>query len=226
MKNEQNKRKFRGIWIPADIWENNKLNIIQKTMLAEIDSLSGTGKCFASNQYFADFFGISKRRISSIISELNEMGLIKVDLIYKGKTKQVEKRLISLVQNISLVNVATKNDVAKHISKTDKSKEMEIDNIVQMWNKATGQQLRTDTPNTRKLISGLLKRGFTGGQLIGVARVKHNEWGGNIKTKKWVRPSTVFGGKFDEYFQQYEQQKQNVGSTSIIVSTSYFGDKA
>lgn len=64
------KRDFKGIWIPAEIWLAADLSIMEKLFLVEIDSLDNEKGCFASNAYFAEFFGISTRRVSEIINEL------------------------------------------------------------------------------------------------------------------------------------------------------------
>jgi len=49
-------RDFKGIWIPKEVWLADELNYIQKLLLVEIDSLDNEKGCFASNDYFADFF--------------------------------------------------------------------------------------------------------------------------------------------------------------------------
>lgn len=90
-------RNFKGIWIPAHIWLDKNINLTEKCLLAEIDSLSDIDGCFASNQYFADFFGLSKDRISKLISGLKNKGYITVELIYKEGTCEVEQRLIRIV---------------------------------------------------------------------------------------------------------------------------------
>ena len=36
---EQEQRKFRGIWIPADVWLDERLSAVEKVLLMEIDSL-------------------------------------------------------------------------------------------------------------------------------------------------------------------------------------------
>lgn len=87
-------RNFKGIWIPAHIWLDKNINLTEKCLLAEIDSLSDIDGCFASNQYFADFFGLSKDRISKLISGLRKKGYITVELIYKEGTCEVDKRII------------------------------------------------------------------------------------------------------------------------------------
>ena len=90
-------REFRGIWIPKDIWLNKDLSTNEKVLLAEIDSLGGSSDgCFASNQYFADFFDLSKDRISRLMSGLKNKGYVTVELVYKEGTCEVDKRIIKL----------------------------------------------------------------------------------------------------------------------------------
>ena len=90
-------RDFRGIWIPRHIWLSKDLSTNEKILLAEIDSLGGSSDgCFASNQYFANFFDLSKDRISRLVSGLKNKGYITVELIYKEGTCEVDKRIIKL----------------------------------------------------------------------------------------------------------------------------------
>ena len=87
-------RAFKGIWIPKEIWLDDNLNWVEKILLVEIDSLDNEEGCFASNAYFANFFKLSKRRISELISSLNGKGYITIKLEYKEGTKQVERRIV------------------------------------------------------------------------------------------------------------------------------------
>lgn len=99
--NKTMNRDFKGIWIPKEVWLNQELKLIEKIFLVEIDSLDNENGCFASNQYFANFFGISKGRCSQIISELEKKGLIIFELKYKGK--QVINRKIRVVNKLNRV---------------------------------------------------------------------------------------------------------------------------
>ena len=74
------KRDFKGIWIPSEIWLAENLSIFEKLLFVEIHSLDNEKGCFASNQYFADFFGISPRQIRTYITSLKEKGLIEVKI--------------------------------------------------------------------------------------------------------------------------------------------------
>lgn len=91
-------RDFKGIWIPKEIWLDTKLNWSEKILLTEIDSLSNLGECFATNDYFAEFMGLSKSHISRIVSQLSDKKYLAIKLIYKPKTKQVEKRVLTVVK--------------------------------------------------------------------------------------------------------------------------------
>ena len=91
-------RGFKGIWIPREIWLSKELTINEKVLLAEIDSLDNDEGCFASNDYFATFLGLSKERTRKIIASLKDKGYISIELIYKEGTKEVDKRIIRVIK--------------------------------------------------------------------------------------------------------------------------------
>lgn len=88
-------RDFKGVWIPKDIWLDENLTWMEKLLLVEIDSLDAEKGCFASNDYFAKFFQLSKSRISDLIGQLVAKGYITTFLLYEGK--QVKRREITMV---------------------------------------------------------------------------------------------------------------------------------
>jgi hypothetical protein len=88
MKNNQ-KRDFKGVWIPKEIWTSQYLTLQEKVFLTEIDSLDNKNGCFAGNEYFANFFQLSKDRCSEVINSLKNKGFLKIELNKKsGKTKR------------------------------------------------------------------------------------------------------------------------------------------
>ena len=78
-KQEEIKRKFTGIWIPAEIWLMKELNNSEKMMWAGILSLydKKIGGCCYSNGYLAKFFNITERHVRRHLLNLKEMELIK-----------------------------------------------------------------------------------------------------------------------------------------------------
>jgi hypothetical protein len=65
---------------------------MEKLLLVEINSLDNQEGCYASNQYFADFFNLSTSRISEIVNSLVEKKYITSKLIYEGL--QVKMRVL------------------------------------------------------------------------------------------------------------------------------------
>lgn len=72
-------REFKGVWIPKEVWLDNRLNMLDKGILVEIDSLDNeeTG-CYASNEYLANFCQCSQTKVSTAISKLIELEYIYV----------------------------------------------------------------------------------------------------------------------------------------------------
>lgn len=70
-------REFKGIWIPKEIWLNEKLSLREKCLLVEIDSLSNGKKgCFATNEYLGNFLGISSGSLANLLTDMRKRNLI------------------------------------------------------------------------------------------------------------------------------------------------------
>jgi len=70
-------RAFKGVWIPAEIWNSTELLWTEKCLLAEIDSLDNGEGCWASNDYLAEKMQTTKGNIANTISKLRGIGLIE-----------------------------------------------------------------------------------------------------------------------------------------------------
>ena len=80
------KRRFKGVWIPKDLWMSKDLSLTEKFLFLEIDSYvdEDEGYCYAKNAHFAKFLQLSKPRISTAIKSLSDKGLIKVESLMNG----------------------------------------------------------------------------------------------------------------------------------------------
>ena len=125
-------RDFKGVWIPRELWLNEDLSIIEKLFLVEIDSLDKGRGCWASNTYLAEFFQLSRGRVSQIISKLEQERYIKVELTYKGKrvtkrTIRINGRLLDIVsppvsQNSPSMHAAIQEQSEKDTKPVEKKK--------------------------------------------------------------------------------------------------------
>lgn len=194
---DRGSRKFRGIWIPSEIWEHPNLTLQQKVFLSEIDSLSGRSGCFASNAYFAKFFGLSKSRVSNVISSLEKAGLIHVEMITSDTGRNVEKRIIKPTgydRPIVMKVAHEKPTEAKPEKNTDA-----IRRIVECLNHVAGTNYKPTAVTTKKHINARLNEGFTLDDFKIVIANRVRVWSNDDKMKQFIRPETLFGTKFESY---------------------------
>lgn len=104
-------RAFNGVWIPKKYWLDENLSPMEVLFMAEIESLDGNNGCFASNNHFADFFGISAGRVSQIITSLKDKGYLAVS--YNKNGKQVLNRIIRVVNKLNDGIKNTKDPIKK-----------------------------------------------------------------------------------------------------------------
>src|SRR4249920_1650862 len=78
-------RDFKGVWIPREVWLSTELSLMEKVLFVEIHSLDNERGCFASNAYFAEFFGVSDRQIRNVIGGLKSKGFVVVTVRNKNE---------------------------------------------------------------------------------------------------------------------------------------------
>lgn len=107
--NEQ-EREFKGVWIPREIWLDERLNALDKVILVEIDSLdNGDKHCCAGNDYLAKFCQCSESKISRAISKLVELKYIKVHS-FDGRMRKLQSCLsFSTIQSRQIAEAASQN---------------------------------------------------------------------------------------------------------------------
>ena len=86
-------RQFKGIWIPAEIWETRELSWNEKVVLLEIDSFTASGKdCFISDEYIGELVGVNERTARRILSKLISLGYVKKTR-FDGRKRYIESTL-------------------------------------------------------------------------------------------------------------------------------------
>lgn len=83
-------RDFKGVWIPKEIWLDERLNALDKVILTEIISLDDENEhCHAGNDYLAQFCQCSESKVSKTISKLIELGYIRV-FSFDGRVRKLQ----------------------------------------------------------------------------------------------------------------------------------------
>lgn len=93
--------------IPANVRYNKKLSANQKLLYGEITSLCNkTGECWATNDYFAKLYGVSKVSISLWIKNLVNEEYITSEIV-KGSNKEILKRSLRILNDPLKENLNT-----------------------------------------------------------------------------------------------------------------------
>lgn len=120
-------RDFKGVWISKTVWLDDRLNALEKIILAEIDSLdTGERGCWASNKYIADFCQCSESKVSKAISKLINLEYICLKS-FDGRQRILKSRLSNFnmqdskiykadCENMLQSNIYINTDIKKDIN--------------------------------------------------------------------------------------------------------------
>lgn len=131
--------------IPANVRYDKTLKANEKLLYGEITCLTqSTGKCFASNDYFANLYGTSKETISRWISNLAQQGYIKTQLIYKDGTKQIINRYIEINQEgIDKIINSPIDEKVKDNNTSINTYSVDYDEYKNLWNEFATKHNKT-----------------------------------------------------------------------------------
>lgn len=74
--------------------------------------------------------------------------------------------------------------------------------VLSYLNQKAGTNYKTDAADSVRLISELFHKGYTETDMMSVVDKKVASWLGDAKVEQYLRPSTLFGPKFDQYLQE------------------------
>lgn len=128
---EEQQKSYYAI-IPANVRYDKDLAPNAKLLYGEITSLCNEkGYCWASNQYFAELYGVSVLSIKRWVNSLVAKGYVYRTLTYKQNSKEVDKRILSIDGGIKIdttsvqkcYDPSNKKDTSSSIKKdTDNNK--------------------------------------------------------------------------------------------------------
>ena len=99
---EEQQKSYYAI-IPANVRYDKDLAPNAKLLYGEITALCNEkGYCWASNQYFAELYGVSVLSIKRWVNSLVTKGYVYRTLTYKPNSKEVDKRILSIDGGIKI----------------------------------------------------------------------------------------------------------------------------
>ena len=204
----EDKRAFRGIWIPKEIWLSKDLTLQEKVFIVEIDSLDNEKGCFASNKHFSDFFGLSIGRVSQVINSLKKKGYIDIEYIMENK--EIVERIIKInkppypikyPKEGYLENDKGNNTLYNNTIYNNTNIYIPYREIIDCLNQLAGTHYKYSTNKTKTVIKDRWNEGFDLMDFQTVIKKKCDEWIGT-DMEKYLRPETLFGNKFENYLNQ------------------------
>ena len=122
--------------IPADVRYSKNITPNAKLLYAEITALCNmNGKCTASTQYFCKLYEVSRVSIQKWLKILEDRNYIKRSIKYKEGSKEIETRLITLVNKANVnkltdnTNININNNNLTDSNKKERFKKPSIDQI-------------------------------------------------------------------------------------------------
>lgn len=144
------------------------------------------------------------------ISQKSEMGMAKI----QNDISEDEG------SNTKVIQINSSEENQRHIVRKEASAQrpapsrpwneeegQKVAEVVQALNEETGAHYRPTSKATMRHILARLREGFTVDECKEVIRKKADEWGGDPKMSKYLRPETLFGSKFESYLNAPEDPK-------------------
>lgn len=106
---EEQQKSYYAI-IPANVRYDKDLAPNAKLLYGEITALCNEkGYCWASNQYFAELYGVSVLSVKRWVNSLVNKGYVYRTLTYKPNSKEVDKRILSIDSGIKIDTTSVQN---------------------------------------------------------------------------------------------------------------------
>ncbi len=83
-----NNFKFKGVWIPSEIYLRKDLSWSEKILLIEINYFFQNNQYCKSNKYLAEFLQCSAGSVANMLTKLRGLGLVKTKS-FDGKKRML-----------------------------------------------------------------------------------------------------------------------------------------
>lgn len=132
------------------------------------------------------------------------------------------------VENLPIENdpqLNTNESIIKESNTKQSNTEKEYEAIVAYLNERAGTKYRAKNKETQKHINARISEGFTVDDFKIVIDKKCAEWRGT-EWEKFLRPTTLFGTKFESYLNAPVNNQKKFGATGVAITTPEEDDLA
>ena len=185
-------------------------------------SQDGESEFTGSLQYLCDFTGTSKPTVIKSLKSLVEKNyIIKTENNINGVIFNRYKANLQVVKNLYAGSKETLPGGSKETlpnNKLSDNKDIDIkkdiEYIVEYLNKKSGSNYRSSGAETKRHINARLAEGFTVEDFKTVIDKKCSEWVGTDMAQ-YLRPSTLFGTKFESYLNAPSKARKGKSGVAI-----------
>jgi uncharacterized phage protein (TIGR02220 family) len=192
------------------------------------------GWCYASKSHLADCIDVSRRTVIKIINNMQEAGFLDkamdgrmlrttskwndtkftggAESSQVGEVNSLFSGAESSPQTVQKVHPINKESKKEEINKVDDKFIDSVKVIIDYLNLKAGTGFRWSSVSTRKLIQARFKEKFTVEDFKNVIDTMVGNWKGDNQFEQYLRPSTLFGNKFENYLNSKIYKKGNVKS--------------
>ena len=166
------------------------------------------GQILTGRKQLSKWTGLSEQSIRTVLSDLKSTSEItiktysKFSIIsitnwseYQQSNQQTNQQVTSNQPASNQQVTTSKNE------KNEKNEKKKYISIVDHLNNATGKSFKHETKITRRAIDARLRDGFEVEDFFKVIDFKTQEWLNCPKMNQHLKPSTLFGNKFEGYLQ-------------------------
>lgn len=222
--------------IPANVRYDNDLTPNAKLLYGEITALCNEkGYCWASNNYFAELYKVSKKSISKWINQLIQKGYIKSQIMYKEGSKSIEERrlyisnpmeekfhtpspkvLYPMEEKFHTPMEEKVKDNNTYINNTNNNTVISLDDIDNIWKLYPNKK---DKTKAYKYIKRILTKEKLSVEALERAVKRYAKEKENTDKQYIKHGSTFFNGAYIDYLDENYQPSESVQPTTKIESS-------
>ena len=207
--------------IPANVRYDNDLTPNAKLLYGEITALCNEkGYCWASNNYFAELYKVSKKSISKWINQLMQKGYIKSQIIYKEGSKSIEERRLyistPMEEKFHTPMEEKVKDNNTYINNTNNNAVISLDVIDNIWKLYPNKK---DKAKAYKYIKRILTKEKISAEELERAVKRYAKEKENTDKQYIKHGSTFFNGAYIDYLDENYQPSESVQPTTKIESS-------
>jgi len=218
--------------IPANVRYCKEIPANAKLLYGEITALCNQkGYCWASNDYFAKLYGVSKKSISSWISKLEKNKFISIQMIYKEGSKEILNRYIKILvypieenvntpieenvkdnntynnntyNNTNEINIPSKSDKQTKEKKQTTTQEKDFTTFYNLYPK------KTNKTDAKKKFEQLQKKGITLESILLKLEVYKKQIRRDNTEIKYIRNPARFLNTLDDFEVQETKKREKI----------------